>query len=274
MNDAPPQRVAHCHIDAQGHVITEDAADEMFYAASTLKLGLAIAVLREIERGAFALDTMIPSRHRFTSAVPEAGEFDFVDDVDEIDDEFPEHGTMMSIADCLSRTIEYSSNEGSNMLTELVGYGAVNAALHDSGATTSYVQRLVGDLAAREAGLTLAVSARDLARLMQSTLAGTILNQTHTELLLGTLRAQKFPLIVEEQSPVSDWGSKSGWVTGIRHDVAWFVRPGEREAEILAVCTEGFTHDDAVQRIREVSDEAFRPRGAEARVNTREETPK
>lgn len=260
MDAATAKRTAYCHTDADRNVIAENAADEMFYAASTLKLGLAIAVLRQVDHGLLGLNATIPSRHRFASAAPGAGEFDFVGDADEIDEGFPAEGTPMTIADCLARTIEYSSNEGSNMLTELVGYDAVNAALHDAGAVNSRVERLVGDLAARASGLTLTTSARDLAQLMHTTITGAILSSESTALLMGYLRAQKYPLIVVEDSPVADWGAKSGWVTGIRHDVAWFVRPGESEPEILAACTEGYEHEDALLRIREIADEAFRPR--------------
>ena len=44
-------------------------------------------------------------------------------------------------------------------------------------------------------------------------------------------------------------GSKSGWVDGIRHDVA-FVGPPGPDALVVAVCTRGYAETDAEELLR------------------------
>ena len=54
----------------------------------------------------------------------------------------------MPLADVIERMIVVSSNEATNMVVELVGRDAVNAALADAGATSSTFGRKYSDLAA------------------------------------------------------------------------------------------------------------------------------
>ena len=44
-------------------------------------------------------------------------------------------------------------------------------------------------------------------------------------------------------------GSKSGWVDGIRHDVAFVGEPGP-DALVVAVCTRGYEEPDAEEALR------------------------
>ena len=46
-------RIAHCLLDADGAVLSAARAEEPFYAASTIKLHVLLAVLRAAEQGAY-----------------------------------------------------------------------------------------------------------------------------------------------------------------------------------------------------------------------------
>ncbi|QIM19025.1 serine hydrolase [Leucobacter coleopterorum] len=237
-----------CHLDSDGRLLSERDSDRVYYAASTLKLGVAVAVLQRVDCGELLLTTVLPSQHRFASAVTGAPDFGFP--AGEVDEGFPAQNTPVSLGECLERMIEWSSNEGTNMLAELVGLSAVNGALQQLGGRNSRMGRLICDYSARNAGLTIETTARDLAVMLHAILTARVLTPESTSLLLMHLRKQRFPFIVSHEGTLAgmhlaDWGSKSGWVTGMRHDVAWFIRPGREQAEVLAVCTEGATTSEA-----------------------------
>ncbi|MDR7149396.1 beta-lactamase class A [Hydrogenophaga palleronii] len=89
-------------------------ADERWYLASTVKVPVALAVLRALERGDFTLDT--PLRVRAADYVDGAGSTNS-----------KPVGTPLSVRQLLEQMIIYSDNTASDMLIGLVGIDAVNA---------------------------------------------------------------------------------------------------------------------------------------------------
>ena len=61
-------RLAHCLLDADGAVLSASRADDPFYAASTIKLHVLLAVLRAAEQGRLDLDAELPATCTFTGA--------------------------------------------------------------------------------------------------------------------------------------------------------------------------------------------------------------
>ncbi|ALV44412.1 hypothetical protein MB46_01625 [Arthrobacter alpinus] len=248
--------------DMSGVVLAERNADVTFYSASTIKLGVLVAAMQAVERGELALDQPVISTHTFPSGVGAGTPFSF--DPDDYDEGLPPEGIPTTLHTVLERMIIVSSNEATNLAIELVGFAAINASLAACGATNSFMDRLYGDMDALAAGLTHQVTARDLVKIMHTVLSGRAAGPELTAIMMGWLRAQEYPVIgLEAQAlvPECDWGSKSGWVTGIRHDVA-FVAPaseapaaGEAPSEgyILAVCTRGYAEDDATEVVRSLA---------------------
>jgi beta-lactamase class A len=164
----------------------------------------------------------------------------------------------MPLRQVLWRMIAVSSNEATNMAVGLVGFAEINAALRSCGAASSSMERLIGDMGALAAGLTHEVTARDLVALMRVITSGSAAGAGLTDLMLGYLRAQEFPLIGSELDAAgrnASWGSKSGWVTGITHDVAFIVPPGAdlSTGYLLAVCTRGYDGPDGREAIGAVT---------------------
>ncbi|AJT42699.1 serine hydrolase [Psychromicrobium lacuslunae] len=247
-------RLAYCLTTLDGEVLAERNATTKFYSASTIKLAVLVAAITAVEAGELSLDQGLVSRHTFSSQV--GGSFSF--EPEEYDAGMAAEGLSMSLAEVLGRMISVSSNEATNMVVELLGFPAVMAALRRCGAEDSKMERLIGDIAALEQGLSHEVTARDLCKILQAIVTGKVANATHTELMLGWLRAQQFPLIGRELAALdsdADWGSKSGWVTGIQHDVA-FVLPAAAapgEGYLLAVCTRAYAEADATETIQTLS---------------------
>ena len=127
-------------------MLAERLADEPFYAASTVKLAVLVAVARALEAGTVTLETSLTSADTFRSEAP--GAPDFRIDPDDLDEGMPAPGTPMPLADVVERMVVVSSNEATNMVVELVGRDAANAALADAGATSSSFGRKYSDFAA------------------------------------------------------------------------------------------------------------------------------
>ena len=152
-------------------------------------------------------------------------------------------------------------------LLELVGLDAVAAVVGELGLTATRVERLIGDAAALERGLTNETSAADLARTMHHLVAGPGLSGDSRELAVAALHAQTIPIIGSVLRDGVRWGSKSGWVDGYRHDVAYVEDPAVGGLRVLAVMTAGLAEEEADARIaalvRELIPEAAQPSGAD-----------
>lgn len=242
-------RIGFCLTDTTGRVLASRGDHASFYGASTVKLGVFLALAERIDTGLLAWDLNLPSLHRFSSRIAGAGEFGFVPG--EVDHGMPSVGTPVTLRDLAGRMIAFSSNEATNILAELMGLDAVNAAFARVGAEDAGMDRLIGDYPAREAGFSHDVSPRALAITMAAVVSGRAASPETTAVLLGMLRDQQYPVIADVLGPGRDWGSKSGWVDGIEHDVA-FVGPADSGGETLclAVCTEGYAPDPAKEAIR------------------------
>lgn len=239
--------VAFCVRRAGGTVLAERHADESFYAASTVKLAVLAAVARQLEAGDVALDTTLTSTDTFRSDVP--GAPDFRIDPDDRDDGMPTPGTPMVLADVVERMVVVSSNEATNMVTDLVGLDAVATVLADAGTSSTTYGCKYSDFAAAKAGASRTTTARDLAALMSAVVTGDLTGPTWTSWMTAMLGRQQHRNLTVHLPDGGAFGSKSGWVDGIRHDVAFVGAPGPA-ALVIAVCTRGFASADAEELLR------------------------
>jgi beta-lactamase class A len=243
--------ISHLALDYEGRVLASRQPDDIVYSASTIKLAVLIAAMRQIDSGRLSLDQPVTVRDRFRSRIPGAGEFTF--DEEEVDRGMPPAGSTVPLAEALGRMVYASSNSGTNMVLELTGMESAADALDLCGAKSSKLERLISDHAARDAGYTHQTTARDLVRIMQAIVTGAVTKPQTTEFMLTQLRRQEHPVIGAELPPATDWGSKSGWVDGIHHDVAFVGRPHAPGSYLQAVCTHGYEQGQAVEAIKSVA---------------------
>lgn len=240
---------AYCVRRAGGPVLAEHFADEQFYAASTVKLAVLVAVARALDAGTITLEMSLPSTDTFRSDLPGAPDFSI--DPDDIDEGMPPPGTPMSLADVVERMIVVSSNEATNMVTDLVGLDAVADALSASGATSTTYGCKYSDFAASAQGATRHTTARDLAALMSAVVIGDLAAPERTSWMAAMLGRQEHRNLTANIPNGVPFGSKSGWVDGIRHDVAFVGEPGP-DALVVAACTRGFGAPDAEETLRAI----------------------
>jgi beta-lactamase class A len=109
--------------------------------------------------------------------------------------------------------------------------------------------RQYGDSAAAERyGKSNVVTAADLATLMGALVGGRLAGPESTRSMTDLLSRQEDRLLAAEVPEGLPWGSKSGSVEAIRHDVAYFGEPGP-SAVVVAVCTSGYPQADADEAI-------------------------
>jgi Beta-lactamase enzyme family len=182
-------------------------------------------------------------------------------------DEAADPTSGVRLAAALRRSITVSSNEGANLLMQAVGLEAVNLVLLEAGCDHSVVERMVFDIAARDAGRTNRLTALDAAQLVWSIRFGTIAADDALSYLCEVLRAQTqrsmiaFALhdaIVRGEVVV---GNKEGQTSEVLHDVA-FIEPVDADPFVLAVCTNGLTEHEATVAVRKVAMYAYEQRFA------------
>lgn len=238
--------------DSSGRILASRGGDVVYYAASTIKLAVAMSVIEEVEARALSWDRTVPSTHSFTSAC--GGVFSLADDPDEMDAELPVDGTPISVRDLLEAMIDRSSNEATDMLLGLVGIPRVQRLCHEQGMRLLHIERQIGDLAARDMGQPNEVTSDELSLLLLHAVGcGWDVKRGDIAFLRGALSRQRFSVIADVLPPGVPWGSKSGSVTGIEHDVAFIGDPDADGLLVLAVCTRGYEEQPAHETIRSVA---------------------
>ena len=216
-------------------------ADVSHYPASTIKLPVLMALLRDRTAGAETALGSVVVHDRFPSVV--GGTFQLDQAGDQDDETWDRLGSGVDLLDLADRMITVSSNIATDLIVERIGFESVRSFLADPGLDTGFrVERLIGDTAAEDAGVTNAVTASALASLMTTIATGT---DPDSATALAILARQTHRDMIPAGLPQGTWSaSKGGWVTGVKHDVA-LVRPPSAPAYVLAVCTTSDLPDDA-----------------------------
>jgi beta-lactamase class A len=337
LSEADLEHVSFAVVDSGGVTRLEHRADQTCYAASIMKLAVAIAVLRTLDGGRLSPDDPLAYNGGFSSGFDGS---QFTIDDDSIDEDlfvssgceptptatvgdgfanpsvaeiaqavapnrdskhadgtgrgvgdqergfgsfsangevFPAHwvrresvtgllggGSLLvvSVARALRRSITVSSNEGANVLIEAVGLDAIRLVLRDAGCENSVVERMVFDIAARDAGRTNTLTARDAAQLMWSIRFGAIAAKDSLAYLCEVLRAQTqrsmTPFALSEALGRGKVvvGNKEGQTNEVLHDVA-FLEPADADPFVLAVCTVGLSEAAATDAVCKLATYAY-----------------
>lgn len=214
-------------------------ADELHYAASTMKVGVMVAAFRHLD-----LDWPVLVHNTHRSAAPEATAFGN----DETDDGDPavwaRAGERVPLRWLVSRMIVRSSNLATNLLLGQLSFVDVNRVWRDAEAFRAHTDRGIEDAAARERGITNEVTAADLAALMGALASGRLAAPEQTAEMLEILFAQEY---LEDFAPGLPPGtrmaSKNGWIDGVRHCAA-VVYPDDAAPYVLTACTTGTLPDE------------------------------
>ncbi|MCW3817020.1 class A beta-lactamase-related serine hydrolase [Micromonospora sp. DR5-3] len=248
--------------------------DATHYAASTMKVGVLVALHRAAEAGRLDLDAPVPVHNGFDSALPGAPRFANDRDYDNDDAVWARVGASASLRWLAERMIVRSSNLATNIIIGAVGLPAVAEAWTLSGARHSVTGRGIEDSAAREAGIDNLVTAADLAALLgglarSAREPGPLASPAGCASMLDVLFAQEHREDLAAGLPTGTRiAHKNGWVRGIRHG-AGVVFPADAPPYVIVVCTttdladggpSGEEEDDACRLIAHVSAQVWESR--------------
>lgn len=181
--------------------------------ASTIKLALLAAVMRQADRGILSLDapiTVSPYMVVGGSGTIQGEEMPFTTTVEEL----------------ARRMVVVSDNTATNVLLYLVGIPTVQELLDDIGVTTMRFNRQMfpGALIDEPANV---IDAADTVTLLQEIYSGHLLSRQSTEQVLEWMSEQevdtKFGAVLDG-APIAH---KTGETANVTHDVGYFLVPGQ-----------------------------------------------
>jgi beta-lactamase class A len=213
--------------------------DEQRKAASTIKLGILIALFRAIDAG----ELRLADRRELHAAdkVPGSGVLKAMDD-----------GLALTLHDLAHLMISISDNSASNMLIEAVGLAEVNAALRDLGAERTVLGRKFYGRAALPGEPENLTTARDLARLLVAILGNHAASAASCEAMLGYLRGQNHLDRLARRLPESvPYAGKTGSLTGTVLDAGIVFAPARPLiiAAIAADLTDAIAAEEAMGQL-------------------------
>lgn len=212
-------------------------AGRAHYAASVVKVAIMLAV---DALGAGAQQSVIVT-DTFTGLDGSRVRSDWSEDND--DEPWHRLGEPATLRWLAERAIVSSSNLASNLLVERLGLDAVRAQCPPG----LLVGRQIGDEAAKKAGSTNTITATAAAALVSRCVE---LDAAGDWWPLDVLGRQLYRDGIAAGLPDgTKVASKSGWITGVRHDAA-LVSPGDAAPYVLAVCTSGLPDEQALRLIR------------------------
>ncbi|MFD3406980.1 serine hydrolase [Kribbella sp. NPDC058693] len=232
-----------------GVPVFEHEAERPHYSASTMKLPVAMAMMRKVEAGELALDQPVTVHNDFASAG--SGRFAVNADEDEAPATWEKLGTEVPLGWLATEMITRSSNLATDLVLEQVGIPAAHAALSEatlpsSPSPSSKIQRGIDDGPAQRAGISNLMSPAGLAGVLvavgnQKGASGDYLR----DLLAGNQWNGEIPALLPPGTRVEH---KNGWDTRIRHD-GGIVRPDDADPFVLVVCTTSDLPDADAQKL-------------------------
>ncbi|MEV6286984.1 serine hydrolase [Kribbella sp. NPDC051770] len=239
-----------------GTPVLAHAAERTHYSASTMKLPVAMAMLRRVDAGELSLDQPVLVHNDFASAA--GGRFGVNRAEDEAPATWEKLGSEVSLGWLAREMITRSSNLATDLVLELVGVDAAQAVLAEYGAGDSVIKRGIDDSGAQAAGISNLMSPAGLAGVLVA--AGndsSVSGQYLRDLLAANEWNGEIPAGVPAGTRVEH---KNGWDQRIRHD-GGIVRPSDAAPFVLVVCTTSELPDrDAQQLIASIAAVAWEHR--------------
>jgi beta-lactamase class A len=194
--------------------------DDVFHAASTMKVPVMIELFRQAESARLSLDEQLPIRNAFHSIVD--GSVYTLDVGDDSDREVYEAiGKTMTLRRLCELMITVSSNFAANLLIERVGVDNVRATVTRLGADGMQVLRGVEDDKAFEKGMNNTTTARGLLVLLQRIAQGRAVSPKADAEMVAILERQHFNDAIPAGLPAgTKVAHKTGNITKIHHDAA------------------------------------------------------
>jgi beta-lactamase class A len=200
-------------------------ADEVFHAASTMKIPVMIELFHQVREGKLKLGETLVIHNEFRSIVD--GSLYKLDPADDSEFElYKAEGQTRTLEQLCELMITVSSNLATNLVIEKLGVANVGATIHAFGAGGMQVLRGVEDNKAYAKGLNNTTTARALLLLLQAIAEGKACDPSSCKQMLAILERQQFNEgIPAGLPPGTVVAHKTGEITKIHHDAAIVCAP-------------------------------------------------
>jgi beta-lactamase class A len=240
--------------------VFERNADEVFHAASTMKVPVMMEVFRQIEAGKLNLDQQVTVKNQFSS-IMDGSPFSLTQEDDSDADLYKEIGKQLPLKNLLYRMINSSSNLATNIIIEMVKAENVQKLMKEIGATDMTVLRGVEDIKAFEAGKNNRTSARSLATCYKAILNPKLFKESSRNAMIEILRSQHSQDGIGAGVKAKERGlkvaSKDGWITEINHD-SGIIEDENGKRWIMVIMTRGVkVEKDGWKLIAELANEIW-----------------
>lgn len=221
--------------------------DELFYAASVIKVPIMAAVFNAFDKGEFTLsDTIILKREDLVGG---AGILQFMTP-----------GASFTIHDIMTLMIIQSDNTATNMLIDLVGIANIQKTMKDIGLKRSSFYNKLMTVPVHIAGKNL-ITAGEMATLLEKMAYGKVVSMYACEQMIDIMKKQQIRDCLPGKLPYNEstiigvnpeWelANKTGWVSGSRHDIGIFY-VGKRKM-ISAVLSKDVDDEKSQQVLAEI----------------------
>jgi len=201
-----------------GQLTWSSRGDDVFHAASTMKVPVMIELYHQVREGKVKLSDPLPIKNEFHSLV-DGSVFTLKPDDDSESDLYKAIGQTRTLDQLCDLMVTVSSNFATNLLIEELGIQHIRAtvtALHADGMD---IKRGVEDQKAFDKGLNNTTTARGLATLLLAIANGKAVDAESSAKMVEVLERQKF----NEGIPAGVPGNirvahKTGEITKIHHD--------------------------------------------------------
>jgi beta-lactamase class A len=200
-------------------------ADEVFHAASTMKIPVMIELFHQVHDGKLKLDDPLVVKNEFHSLAD--GSIFTLDPADDSETElYKAVGQTRTLGQLCELMITVSSNLATNFLVEKLGVDNIRATVHSLRADGMNVVRGVEDNKAYEKGMNNTTTARGLLILLDAIATGRAVDSDSSREMIDILTRQKFnEAIPAGLPPGTRVAHKTGELTNIHHDAAIVYAP-------------------------------------------------
>jgi beta-lactamase class A len=200
-------------------------ADDVFHAASTMKIPVMIELFHQVREGTLKLDEPLVVKNEFHSLVD--GSIFTLDPADDSEtDLYKAVGQTRTLSQLCELMITVSSNLATNLLVEKLGVDNIRATVHALHADGMSVLRGVEDNKAYEKGMNNTTTARGLLVLLEAIAKGQAVDPDSSRQMVQILARQKFNEAIPAGLPSGTRvAHKTGELPKVHHDAAIVYAP-------------------------------------------------
>jgi beta-lactamase class A len=201
-----------------GRLAWSSRGDDVFHAASTMKIPVMIELFHQVHEGKLKLTDTLPIKNEFHSMV-DGSVFALKPSDDDEKELYKAVGQTRTLDQLCELMITVSSNFATNLLIEKLGIDNIRATVASLHADGMDIKRGVEDQNAFDKGLNNTTTARGLATLLLAIANGKAVDAESSAKMVEILARQKFNDAIPAGVPKNiRVAHKTGEITKIHHD--------------------------------------------------------